>query len=61
MRYVDYVYDIVKKDCKDMDAIYEDYIIHIVGIHGLNVLHKNRLIEGCGIMNGRRLYVLAKD
>lgn len=56
--YVDYVYDIVKLDCENMDAIYKDYIIQIVGLYGFNTLHDARLLEGCGIVNGRYLYVL---
>lgn len=58
MRYVDYVYDIVKLDCYDMDAIYKDYIIQMVGVYGFNELYAHKLIEGCGSVNGRSLYVL---
>lgn len=58
MRYVDYVYDIVKSDCEGMDAIYKDYIIQMVGVYGFNDLYKHKLIEGCGSVNGRALYVL---
>lgn len=56
--YVDYVYDIVKLDCEGMDAICKDYIIQMVGVYGFNVLREARLLEGCGIVNGRYLYVL---
>lgn len=56
--YVDMVYDIVKLDCESMDAIYKDYIIQMVGVYGFNALHENKLIESCGVMNGRYLYVL---
>lgn len=52
------IYEIVKDDCKGMDAIYEDYIIHLVGIHGLELLQKHKLIESCGVLGGRRLWVL---
>ena len=31
MRYVDYVYDIVRLDSEGMDSIYKDYIIQMVG------------------------------
>jgi hypothetical protein len=58
MRYVDYVYQIVKKDAGDLDAIYEDYICHIVGVSGLFALKEEGLLEGCGIVNSRRLYAL---
>ena len=60
MRYVDYVYDIVRLDCEGMDSIYKDYIIQIVGVYGFNVLHEAHLIESCGIVHGRRLYVLCE-
>lgn len=39
-----------------LDAVYEDYIIKLVGEHGLSALLKHRLIEPCGIVNGRNLY-----
>lgn len=58
MRYVDYVYDIVRLDCEDMDAIYKDYIVQMVGVYGFNALYEERLIEGCGVINGRYLYTL---
>lgn len=58
MRYVDYVYDIVKADCWDMDAIYKDYILQMVGVYGFNALYHNKLIESCGVVNGRQLYTL---
>lgn len=60
MRYVDYVYDIVKNDTEGMDAIYKDYIIHMVGVYGFNALYEHRLIEGCGVINVRELYVLCE-
>lgn len=60
MGYVDYVYNFVERDCKSMDSIYEDYILHLVGISGLTVLLTNKLLETCGVVNGRQLYVLCK-
>jgi len=58
MRYVDYVYDIVRLDCEGVDAIYRDYIKQMVGVYGLNALLEHKLLEGCGVVNGRQLYVL---
>lgn len=58
MDYVDYVYDIVKSDTEGMDAIYKDYIIQMIGVYGFNALYSERLLEGCGEVNGRRLFVL---
>lgn len=40
------------------DAIYEDAIIEICGEEGLMTLRESRLIEGCGIINGRKLYAI---
>jgi hypothetical protein len=45
-------------DTEGMDAIYKDYIIQMVGVYGFNALHKEKLIEICGVVNGRHLYVL---
>lgn len=59
-RYVDYVYDIVKFDREGMDAIYADYILKLVGERGFTALHVAGLIEGCGVVNGRQLYVLCE-
>lgn len=60
MRYVDYVYDIVRLDCLEMDAIYADYIKQMVGVYGLNALREHKLVESCGVVNGRQLYALCK-
>jgi hypothetical protein len=60
MRYVDYVYDIVRLDCEGMDSIYADYIKQMVGVYGLNALIEAKLVESCGVINGRRLYVLCE-
>lgn len=60
MLYSDRVYEIVARETLHMDAIYKDYIIELVGVHGFNELHRNRSIEGCGSINGRSLFVLLK-
>lgn len=52
------VYSTVKEVCGDLDAIYEDYIIYLVGYEGLYILQEGRLVEGCGVINGRKLYAL---
>ena len=54
----DQVYETVKEVCGGLDAIYEDYLIYLVGYEGLYLLHDNRLIESCGVVHGRKLYVL---
>lgn len=56
--YVDYIYEIVKNETKGLDAVYRDTIIHLVGVYGFNALYEARLLEGCGSVNARELYVL---
>ena len=58
--YTKHVYDIVKLETEGMDAIYGDYIAQLVGIFGLNELLDHKLLESCGVINNRRLYVLCK-
>ena len=60
MEYVDEIYEIVRRESEGLDSIYADYIVKLVGTTGLSALVKNKLIESCGIINGRRLYVLYK-
>lgn len=52
------IYEVVKNESLGFDAIYENRILELVGVEGLEILRKNRLIETCGIVNGRQLYVL---
>ena len=58
--FVDHVYWVLKTDCADLDAIYSDHIQEMVGVYGLNALLVNNLLESCGKVNGRQLYVLCK-
>lgn len=58
--YANKVYSIVKAECGEMDAIYKDYICHLVGIIGLNALVSQKLVEACGVVEGRQLYVLCE-
>lgn len=59
--YADYVYDIVKEQTEKFDVIYDDYITELVGVFGLNALLDNNLLETCGIVNGKQLYVLCDN
>jgi hypothetical protein len=52
------IYKIVKNESLGLDAVYESYILELVGVEGLEILRKNRLIETCGVVNGHQLYVL---
>lgn len=56
--YIDYVYEIVKNELGDFDALYEDYIINLVGHAGLTELRSNKLLEACGVVEGRQLYAI---
>lgn len=58
--YVDHVYEIVRLETVELDSVYGDYIQRIVGTFGLNALLDANLLESCGIMNGRQLYVLCE-
>ncbi|MGN1216982.1 MAG: hypothetical protein ACI4TD_03290 [Phocaeicola sp.] len=52
------VYEYVKNETKDLDAIYGDYIASIVGLDGLLILMEHGFIETCGMIDGRQLYIL---
>lgn len=56
--YTDAVYELIKIKCKSMDSIYEDYIVSLVGNCGLAALKRAGLLEACGVLNCRQLYVL---
>lgn len=56
--YAHYVYEIVKRESTGMDAVYEDFIDYLVGASGLAVLKEYKMLEACGIVNGRQLYTL---
>lgn len=57
---VEQVLDVVKEECCMFDAVYEDYILELVGDEGLQILKEHNLVETCGVINGRQLYVLCK-
>lgn len=57
-RFADYAYSIVTQECEGMDSIYGDYIERLVGEYGLEALRYFKLVESCGVVNGRQLYVL---
>lgn len=55
------IYKHLKEHTEGLDAVYEDYIIQEVGLVGLEALKKNHLVESCGSVNGRPLYVLCDE
>lgn len=60
MLYVDYVYEIVKNESRNFDAVYQDYVLELVGVMGMQALIENKLIETCGTVGGRQLFVLCE-
>lgn len=56
--YAHYVYEIVSRETKGLDAVYEDYIDYLVGASGLAALKEHKMLETCGMVNGRQLYAL---
>ena len=52
------VYLMAMEEFSDLDAIYEDALIHLVGVRGIESLKENKLLESCGVVNGRQLYTL---
>ena len=55
---MEYIYEAVRLECANLDSVYEDYIIDLVGRTGLKALLHHNLLETCGVVNGRQLYVL---
>lgn len=55
---LDFYYRIMWAEFQGSDALYEDYIIHMIGTVGLNAMHGKGLLESCGVVDGRRLYTL---
>lgn len=56
--YIDHIYNIVRLETSDMDAIYKEHIMQLVGVFGFNSLIQYDRLESCGVIDGRRLYVL---
>lgn len=54
------IYDYVKDRCVGLDSIYENTIINLVGSYGLEILKEAKLLETCGVVNERQLYVLCE-
>lgn len=57
-QYVDRVYYTVAIESQGLDAIYEDYIIRLVGEEGFEILRDKKYLTTCGSVNGRNLYTL---
>lgn len=48
----------VLSECSNLDSVYEDYLIHLVGVLGFACLKDAGFLETCGVVNGRQLYTL---
>ena len=57
-QYTDKVYHALASECQGLDAIYEDYIINLIGEEGFELLRYEKILTVCGSVNGRTLYVL---
>lgn len=58
MEYATQLYFLVKEEYEGLDSIYEDALIHLIGVYGIHILKENKMLETCGVINGRQLYVL---
>ena len=56
--YIHYIYNLLVEKTEGVDAIYEDYILDLIGTHGFESLIELRLLEGCGSIHGRKLYTI---
>ena len=45
---------------RGIDAMYEDYIIYLIGEEGFWILRRNGVLESCGSIDGRRLYTVTE-
>jgi hypothetical protein len=55
---VEQLYLQLKRETEGLDAIYEDYIIRLLGEDGFMLLRKHKHLITCGTINGRTLYTL---
>ena len=56
MDYIIQLYKILEKE--QPDTMCEDYIVHVIGTSGFKALIEAGMLEPCGVINGRQLYVL---
>lgn len=57
-QYVYYIYHLLKSYTSHVDAIYEDHVIDLIGVHGLIALKNYDLLEPCGSIDNRTLVTL---
>lgn len=51
-------HEIVAGCSRGMDAVYEDYVLFLIGQEGFDMLRKNHILEPCGSIDGRNLYTV---
>lgn len=51
-------YNLLMETYTQAEALYEDTIVKCVGWVGLQSMRTERLIEGCGVIDGRKLYAM---
>lgn len=52
------LHEIILGSTRGMDAVYEDYVIKLIGREGFDILRNHKILESCGSVNGRRLYTV---
>lgn len=57
---IDHLYDIIKEESEGLDAVYFDYITHLIGFNGFLAMKASGYLELCWSNNGRDLYVLVE-
>ena len=55
------LHEIMLGSTRGMDAIYENYVIELIGREGFDILRNHKILESCGSVNGRRLYTVKEN
>ena len=59
VQFVEQVREKLQSETQGLDAIYEDYIISVVGEEGFDILRENKYLLTCGSIASRALYTLS--
>lgn len=51
-------HEIIRGCSRGMDAVYEDYILYLIGQEGFDMLRENHILEYCGSIGDRKLYTV---
>lgn len=54
--YISHIHCVLLIEVPDLDAVYEDYILKLVGRFGLKDLKACGLIEPTDVVNGKQMY-----